>query len=218
MDESLKTGKFDCDNSSFLVYDIAKLLGMNASLIYVPNAPRHAFVAFKKFFFETTNGKYYPMESMLRYYPINQILTESQIQSITYLTRSRAYYRVGNYERAIEDCTKAIELNPDGMGTETYLGRGGIYWKQGKYKEAIEDFTKAIDSNPNNADAYYIRGISYGKRGEYKEAIEDCTKAIKLNPNYAEAYENRADAYEKTKRLDLAKKDRETAKRIKRYE
>lgn len=48
--ESLETAKLDCDNAAFLMFDIAKQLGVNAK---IASAPNHAFIVTDSFFLET---------------------------------------------------------------------------------------------------------------------------------------------------------------------
>ena len=135
--------------------------------------------------------------------------------------QTRAFER--NYDGAIEDFSKAIDLMPDYTSAykirgyaKTKLGesevtQGNIAEAQTHYHEAIEDFNKTIDLMPDFADAYRIRGYVKTKLGEsetiqgniakaqthYHEAIEDFGKAIDLMPDFAGAYSNRG--YVKTK-------------------
>ena len=93
------------------------------------------------------------------------------------------------YDWAIEDYNKVIEMNPDNV--EAYYNRGVTYHHKGDYDRAIEDYTKTIQLKPDYANAYYNRGLSYDNKGESVRAIEDFTKVIQLDPNDAGAYFNR---------------------------
>ena len=57
-------------------------------------------------------------------------------------------YNQVSYERGIEDCNKAIEIDPN--MAEAYDSRGVGYMRLGEYKKAIEDFDKALEINPNH--------------------------------------------------------------------
>lgn len=100
-------------------------------------------------------------------------------------------YNEPNYDKAIEDYTKAIELNPN--FADAYYNRG-LAWvaiKEKEYDKAIKDYTKAIELKPDYADAYYNeRGLAWKAKGKYKEAINDYTDAIKIKPDFANAYYN----------------------------
>ena len=57
-------------------------------------------------------------------------------------------YKLGKYTKAIEDFTKAIELNLD--DAKLYYYRGGAHEKLGEYTEALKDYIKGIDINVLN--------------------------------------------------------------------
>ena len=94
-----------------------------------------------------------------------------------------------NDERSVEDCNKAIELNPN--GADAYNYRGVAYTNLKQYERAIDDFNKTIEFDPKNADAHNNRGVAYCFLGHYERAIEDFNKAMELNPNFIMAYSNR---------------------------
>ncbi len=186
------------------------------------------------------------------------------VTSLSYCQTAEECYKRGmskdslkDRRGAIEDFTKAIELNPN--YSEAYFNRGlskaslagrfkfstngnGTYYDIALEKTnledrrgAIEDFTKAIELNPNYSEAYFNRGLSKAslanrkrlnsngtedtsydsafekaKLEGYRGAIEDYTKAIELNPNYSKAYRERGWSKNELKdkkgaRLDWAK-------------
>ena len=103
-----------------------------------------------------------------------------------YYNRGNSYSRQGQYQQAIEDYDKAIELDPnDGRA---YYNRGNSYSRQGQYQQAIDDYDKVIELDPNDAEPYSDRGSSYHRLGQNERAIEDYDEAIKLDPDNAEAY------------------------------
>ena len=71
----------------------------------------------------------------------------------------------GDYDRALQDYTKVIQLNPD--DASAYNNRGGAYYLKEEYKPAIVDFTKAIQLKPDYAEAYNNRGVAYHLKEEY---------------------------------------------------
>lgn len=123
----------------------------------------------------------------------------------TYYNRGTAYSNKGEYDKAIKDYNKAIELNPDFAGA--YNNRGFAYYHQSDYDKAIENYNTAIELNPDDVGAYNNRGAAYANVGNYKKTIEDFTKAIELNPDSHEAYYNRGLAYTEKGDSDKASKD-----------
>ena len=53
---------------------------------------------------------------------------------------------------AVEDYTKAIELNPN--DAQAHNNRGAAYGEKDDFGRAIEDYTKAIELKPDFAEAY----------------------------------------------------------------
>ena len=143
----------------------------------------------------------------IRYYSnvIEFNLTGSYFTFIAYNNRALAYGAQGNLERAIEDYTRAIELEPN--SPLAYSNRGGAYQKQGNLERAIEDCTKAIELEPNNDQAYNNRGGAYYNQGNLEQAIEDYTRAIELEPNNAQAFYNRGTTYHNQGNLEQAIED-----------
>ena len=125
--------------------------------------------------------------------------------AVAYYNRGNAYVKLKESERAMEDYSKAIELNPN--LAEAYNNRGNGYYELKESERAIEDYSRAIELNPNLAKVYYNRGVAYGEQKEYERAIEDYNKAIELNPKYADAYNNRGVAYGEQKEYERAIKD-----------
>ena len=125
------------------------------------------------------------------------------------LIRGYAYIELNEYEQAIKDFNKVIELNPN--YAEDYYGRGYAYAELNEYERAIEDYDRTIALNPKFAEAYYNRGLAYAELNEYKRAIEDYGKAIALNPDDAGAYNNRGLAYAELKEHERAIEDYDRA-------
>jgi tetratricopeptide (TPR) repeat protein len=63
-----------------------------------------------------------------------------------YNNRGIAYRRLKQYERAIHDYNKAIELNPEFAGA--YYNRGLAYYDLKQYEKEQEDYEKALEFDP----------------------------------------------------------------------
>ena len=95
----------------------------------------------------------------------------------------------GLYVEAIEDYSKAIELDP--KSSRAFANRGIAKQAKGILDKAMEDYSKAIELDPKSALAYTNRGNGHWAQGLLKEAIADYSKAIGIDPSYASAFHNR---------------------------
>ena len=136
----------------------------------------------------------------LAHVPYNRSFTHGKKAS--HLKHSRAeihnaqgvtHAKTGQYDLAIADFNRALELDPD--YAEAYCNRGITYDSKGEYERAIKDYNTAIELNPDFAEAYNNRGMAYGENGEHDQALQDFSQAIELKQNYAIAYSNRGAVY-----------------------
>src|SRR5687768_4606988 len=100
----------------------------------------------------------------------------------------------GDYKKAIEYFSKAIEKNP--KDSEAYYSRA--YSQQtigGNENQVIADYTSSLKYNPNDNEAYMNRGVVKMAIGRTLEAIEDYEKSIELKPDYPIVYANLGNAY-----------------------
>ena len=102
-------------------------------------------------------------------------------------------FREGQVGKAIEEFSKAIELDQDHVGV--YLCRGISYYRLADYGNAVADINKAIELKPKHADAYYCRGACYRELGKHEDALADLDKAVDLDPRDDFAYTVRGSTY-----------------------
>ncbi len=106
--------------------------------------------------------------------------------AFAYNNRGVAYRSKGQYDQAISDFNKALEINP--RYARAHYNRGNTYYQMGRYDQAISDYNKALEINPRHAKAYNNRGVAYESTGQYDKAWEDVHKAqdlgFKINPQF----------------------------------
>ena len=85
---------------------------------------------------------------------------------------------IGDFEGAIEDYSKAININ---QTWESFLNRGLTKTKIKDFKGSIFDFSQLLKLNPNYHKGFYLRGISKQKTGDFKGSIIDFSKYLNLN-------------------------------------
>lgn len=103
--------------------------------------------------------------------------------------RGDAYTIAKQYDKAITDLNRAIQLKSDYY--EAYYNRGLAYYYLGKHEESIKDYTSAIKYNPELAVAYYNRAGTYFTIQKFSLALEDALKAKQfgydVDPRFIEA-------------------------------
>ena len=107
--------------------------------------------------------------------------------------RGLAYLRKSQYDEAIIELNKAIEIYP--RYALAYNDRGVAYLRKKQYDRAISDFTMTLDINPKHHHAHYNRGIAYLDKRNYGEAISNLNQAIELDPSNPEIYYERGFAH-----------------------
>ncbi|BBM88035.1 tetratricopeptide repeat protein [Candidatus Uabimicrobium amorphum] len=94
----------------------------------------------------------------------------------SYNKRGVCHYNKGDYDTAIADFTKAIEVQGD--FANAYDNRGACYHKQELYEQAIADCNKALQLNPNYANAYYNLACNYCMQKDKAKALECLENAL----------------------------------------
>jgi tetratricopeptide (TPR) repeat protein len=100
------------------------------------------------------------------------------------------YSTTKQYDRAIEEFKKSLELNPPGKleNAETHLNLSILYKQKGEYDRAIEQGQKALSILPDYARAYRIMAEIHLKTERYAQAIEELNQSLGYEPNNAESY------------------------------
>src|SRR5271165_4018575 len=129
-----------------------------------------------------------------------------------YENRGWDFYQRRDYDKAINDYTEAIRLDPN--DAKAYHNRGRAYHYTKHYDKALSDYTEAIRLDPNDGANYYDRGLAYYDNKDYDKAISDFTEAIRLDPNYAKAYHNRGLSYSRLGKNAQAQADFDKAKQL----
>ncbi len=94
----------------------------------------------------------------------------------------------GDYDYAITQYTKALELMPDG---KAFSDRGWAKYLAGRYEEALDDFSKAmIFLEAKNKWTFNYRGMTYQKLGKYENAAQDFETALRIDPEFTSAKQN----------------------------
>ncbi len=109
----------------------------------------------------------------------NRKQAEEPQDAVGFHARGNRYSRNGAYERAIEDYSRAIEI--DGSFAEAYYDRGYSFYEVARYDEALADLTRAIELDPEAAHYYGQRSLVYlfTDRLELAQADEEMSDTLR---------------------------------------
>ena len=139
----------------------------------------------------TYNAKGQAREAIAEF---NRVIEMDPKNAAAYNYRGYSHILAGDFDRALADYTKAIDLRP--LYADAYYNRALVYdMHKNEREKAIYDFTKAVQLKPRFGDAYFGRGAAYAKSEKYDSAIADYDRAIEMLPQNADIYYNRAVAY-----------------------
>ncbi len=96
-----------------------------------------------------------------------------------YQNRANANFVMGEYDTAITDYNKAIELNS--KDSTIYFSRALAHFNNKRFNLAIADFDKVVELDPKEAMAYFKRGNALEKVGNFEKALTDYKKAVELD-------------------------------------
>jgi tetratricopeptide (TPR) repeat protein len=104
-----------------------------------------------------------------------------------YVNRGNAFADNKDYDKAIADYNKAIELDPE--NGYAYNSRADTLREAGKAAQGLPDAEKALQLDSNNAEFWDTRAQIFAAVGRREEAIADYRRALALDPYMAGSLE-----------------------------
>lgn len=120
------------------------------------------------------------------------------------LARGATHELRANYEKAVADYNRALELDP--KHTRARTKRDAIRQKWREYREFIVGFSRLLKVDPDRRIRYTYRDWTF-RWADADKGIADFTGAIQRDPNSAAAYNNRAVSYYHKRQWDRALAD-----------
>lgn len=105
-----------------------------------------------------------------------------QVNDLFYYYREQAALKAHQYQRALDDIAKAVELNPNDL---TYQAeQAAVNLRVGRYDTAMKLLQAIIQTNPKYAEAYRLLGLCHIQLKQKEEACKNFNKAKELgDPN-----------------------------------
>ncbi|KAK3989532.1 DnaJ subfamily C member 7 [Cladorrhinum sp. PSN332] len=118
-----------------------------------------------------TNGaadEFVPAPPPHRSQPSSPVQTEAE-QAESFKNEGNKLFKAGDYLRAVEYYTKAVNLQP---ASATYLGnRAAAFMAAGKWNDALDDCKRSVDLDPRNSKMLLRLARIYTSIGLPEEAI-----------------------------------------------
>ncbi len=130
-----------------------------------------------------TPARYADLEQMAK---IDAAIAARPAEAANYLGRAELSRLMGDYELALLDYAKALQL--DRALAAAHVGRAKTFYDQGRYSDAVAEATSSIELDGSNAEAFFVRGDSLDELGNRPQAITDLVKATQLNPTHLVAH------------------------------
>ena len=137
----------------------------------------------------------------------------TSLDARAYNRRGLAHISTRNYEQAMIDFNKALDLDPDYV--EAYTNRCTAHLLMRNYGQALVDANRSIAEAPDFVASYVNRGIAHTGLRRYVAALNDYLQAMELDPLnvyahynkgntciWMENYQDAIEAFTKTIELD----------------
>jgi len=112
------------------------------------------------------------------------------------LINALASHNQNNFNKAINQYTRILDLNPDKIICSIiYKHRGMANFACCSYKNAIDDFTNSLNLDNESYKAAYYRGVVHSVLKKYSNAIDDYSLSLKIHPYQPFCLFRRGQAY-----------------------
>lgn len=124
-----------------------------------------------------------------------------------------------SFNNAVEQCKKALQLEPNDGETNYYLGRAYFYLDNEKlskdfYKKSVNGLIRFTEANPDYSDGFYLLGNAYFATGQNAEAIAAYEKCLKITPRFARVRYNLGYVYFQEGNKDAAREQHALLEKI----
>ena len=101
----------------------------------------------------------------------------------TLVNRGIVAVALEDYQQAVRDYERAVELNPS--SGEVYVNRGNLFFMGEALDKAVAEYSTAIELGLTKEHiAYYNRGLAYEKMKDAEKAAADYRRASELAPEW----------------------------------
>jgi arylsulfatase A-like enzyme len=121
-------------------------------------------------------------------HPRSLVFNPNQSLLAAYGFLGGAYFELGQYDKAVEQCSAALQIKYN--QPEVHSNLAAALYRKGQLDEAAKHYNEAIRIDPNYAEAHYKLGVVFAQQGKFDEAVAQFKKTLELRPDYPGASEN----------------------------
>ena len=94
------------------------------------------------------------------------------------------YQKLGDYQKALQEYSKAKALNPKNLTTRFNMGT--LYQTQKEYQLAVNAYDEVLQFEPKNEAARYYKAVCLSEMKQFAKATDEFRKLLELKPNDVE--------------------------------
>lgn len=121
------------------------------------------------------------------YGAILRMKLEPVIRSLVYNHRGMALFALSEYQKGIEDFSKAVEFNEENF--RAWGNRGLVYRLLERFDLSLQDYGRVIEMRPQQYEGYWGRAQTYYEMKLFSSALNDCHKALERKTDFVPAQE-----------------------------
>ncbi len=111
---------------------------------------------------------------------LDAVIAYGSIDADDYARRAAVYGTQKNYEKALADANRAVDLSP--RAWRRYLERAVLYQRTGQYNEAIGDLDSAVALQPNEIELLRRRAYLKVVAARFDDAVADYENLTQVLP------------------------------------
>ncbi len=132
-------------------------------------------------------------------------LSANLLSADEYRIRGNSYYQAAQYDDAVADYSRSLDLRPD--DADTLMNRGVTLRNLERYDDSLADYNHALELRPDDATTLMNRGVTLRHLERYDGSLADYNHALELRPGHANTLYNRACVYSLWNKADQAVAD-----------
>jgi tetratricopeptide (TPR) repeat protein len=115
---------------------------------------------------------------------INRAIFLSPNNIDCYRFRAKIWIGLKDYQNAIKDYTKILNIKPSQYPHIYYL-RGDCFTELGFFKQGIMDYSKCLKHFPNDGKVWYYRARAFALSGKFANALKDINRGLATGTHHA---------------------------------